>query len=210
MIANALAVFCAYALGSVLGGRLMGVLKGVDLRLTGSGNIGATNALRTQGARFALAVLLFDVGKGVLAVALLPVLPPAPSAWLPLACGGAAVTGHCWPLWYRFKGGKGVATLAGVFAMLLPYSFIWMLAAFVVVVLLSGVVSLATLSGAAVALLHVTCFTPAGIFSATGAFTAAMTAVVLLKHRDNWLRLARGEESRFEKARLLGRALGLR
>jgi len=203
-----LAVALAFALGGVLGGRIVGRLRGVDLRAAGSGNIGATNALRTQGFGFALAVLAIDAGKGAAAVLLLPQLAPLAEA-LPYACGAAAVVGHCFSPWFGFNGGKGVATLAGVFAALLPWSFVWMLAAFVLVVLLTGIVSLATLFAALSALLQVTCFAPSGVFSPAGGFVLTMVALVLFTHRANWQRLLRGEESRFEKARVLGRALGL-
>lgn len=205
-------ILAAYLLGSLMGGLIVARLKGgVDLRGSGSGNVGATNALRTQGTAFALAVLVIDIGKGVVAALLLPRLAgEVATPELGYACGAAAVLGHCYPVWHRFQGGKGVATVAGVFAALLPAAFLWVLAAFVLVVLLSGVVSLATLAGCAAALLQVTCFSEAGLFSSAGAFTVAMTLLVLVKHRGNWARVAAGTESRFEKARLLGRALGLK
>lgn len=208
----ALLVLAAYALGSLMGGLILARLKGgIDLRASGSGNVGATNALRTQGAAFALGVLLIDIGKGVLAALGLPTLAgEGANPALGYACGAAAVLGHCYPVWARFQGGKGVATVAGVFAALLPASFVWLIAAFVLVVLLSGTVSLATLGASAVALLHVTCFSEAGLFSAAGAFTLSMALLVVVKHRANWARLRAGTEPRFEKARLLGRALGLK
>lgn len=201
-------VLAAFALGGILGGRVVGRLRGVDLRAAGSGNIGATNALRTQGSAFALAVLAIDAGKGALAVALLPRLAPE-FAVLPFACAAAVVLGHCFSPFARFNGGKGVATLAGVFATLLPVTFLWMLAGFVLMVLLTGIVSLATLFGALIALLHLACFATVGVLSQAGAFVAAMVLLVLWTHRDNWRRLLAGTESRFEKARLLGRALSL-
>lgn len=212
ILTTPLLMLAAYALGSLMGGLIVARLKGgVNLRASGSGNIGATNALRTQGKGFALAVLLIDVGKGVVAALLLPRLAGAAATpELGYACGAAAVLGHCYPLWHRFQGGKGVATVAGVFAALLPASFPWMLLAFVLVVLLTGTVSLATLGGSVVALLHVACFSEQGLFSGAGAFTTAMALLVLVKHRANWARLRTGTEPRFEKARLLGRALGLK
>ncbi len=212
ILTTPLLMLAAYALGSLMGGLIVARLKGgVNLRASGSGNIGATNALRTQGKGFALAVLLIDVGKGVVAALLLPRLAGAAATpELGYACGAAAVLGHCYPLWHRFQGGKGVATVAGVFAALLPASFPWMLLAFVLVVLLTGTVSLATLGASVVALLHVACFGEQGLFSGAGAFTTAMALLVLVKHRANWARLRAGTEPRFERARLLGRALGLK
>ena len=144
----------------------------------------------------------------LLAAELLPRLLPE-AAMLPFACGAAAVLGHCFSPWHGFNGGKGVATLAGVFLALLPQVFVWMFVAFVLTILLTGVVSLAMLFGALVALLAVTCFSPVGVFSPAGAFVLAMVLLVLVTHRDNWRRLWAGRESRFERARVLGRALGL-
>lgn len=208
-----LVVLLSFALGGVLGGSVVGQLKGVNLRAAGSGNIGATNALRTQGSAFALMVLAIDAGKGAVAVLLLPRLVLLAGSGmapvLPFVCGAAAVLGHCFSPWHRFNGGKGVATLAGVFLALLPAAFGWMLSGFVLTVLLTGVVSLATLFGGLVALLYVTCFSTAGVFSAAGVFVVVMVLLVLVTHRDNWRRLVRGCESRFEKARVLGRALRL-
>jgi len=209
-----LVVALAFALGGVLGGSVMGRLRGVDLRSAGSGNIGATNALRTQGKGFALAVLAIDAGKGAMAVLWLPQLVllargDSPASSLAFLCGAAAVLGHCFSPWHRFNGGKGVATLAGVFLALLPVAFGWMLSGFVLTVLLTGVVSLATLFGGLIALLHVSCFSSVGVFSVAGAFVMTMVLLVLITHRDNWRRLLTGAESRFEKARLLGRALRL-
>lgn len=213
MTALLLCALAAYCLGTAMGGVVVGHLRGgVDLRREGSGNVGATNALRTQGPWFALGVLLIDVLKGVIAVLLLPRLPfPGAETLLPDALAylsGVAVTlGHCYPIWQRFQGGKGVATLAGVFACLLPVAFLWMVAAFAFVVLLSGYVSLAVLSAATVALLQVTCFSTLGLWSMPGAFVLAMATLVFWKHRSNLANLVRGREHRFDKARLLGRWL---
>ena len=175
VLAVGLALLLGYALGHVMGGFVVGALKGgVDLRTTGSGNVGATNALRTQGKAFAAGVLLIDVLKGVLAVLCVPGLvsrDPGLSATLPFAVGAAAAIGHCYPVLYRFQGGKGVATLAAT----------------------------------ALALIHVTCIDGRGLFSVPGAFVAAMVVLVVWKHRSNIRALAQGREHRFEKARLFHR-----
>lgn len=201
----------AYLLGGVMGGDVMRRLAGgSDLRASGSGNVGATNALRTRGAKFALGVLAIDIGKGVLAALALPGLPwPLPGAaadpaMLPYLCGVGAALGHCYPVFQKFKGGKGVATLAGVFVALLPAAAPWLIAAFALVVMLTGYVSLASISAGVVALFYVACFGP-GALGVQGLFTAAMLALILFKHRQNIVRLFQGRESRFEKARVLGR-----
>src|ERR1700759_5308692 len=109
-------------MGSLIGGLLVGRLRGgVDIRRVGSGNAGRTNALPTQGKGFAFWVLVIDVAKGWAATRLIgPVFisgicaaAPVLRAWLPAACGIAAITGHVYPVWYGFRGGKGVATLLG-------------------------------------------------------------------------------------------------
>ncbi|HEY9545827.1 MAG TPA: glycerol-3-phosphate 1-O-acyltransferase PlsY [Solimonas sp.] len=203
----------AYLLGNLMGGQLIGRLRGgIDLRAVGSGNIGATNALRTQGKAFALGVLAIDMLKGVIAVLLIPrllsigtlMVAAQTQAYL---CGIAVVLGHCYPALSGFRGGKGVATLAGVFAALLGAALSWMLAAFVLVVMLSGYVSLATLAAAATAIVWVAVTQPHNLFMATGIFVMAMAALVVWKHRDNIVRLAHGNEHRFEKARVIGRWL---
>ncbi len=203
----------AYALGTIMGGQVIGALRGgIDLRRQGSGNVGATNALRTQGALFALGVLSIDVLKGVLAVLLVPQwgvpgVASASQALAPYVCGLAVVLGHCYPVTYAFKGGKGVATLAGVYGAVLTPALPWMLGAFVLTVMLTGYASLATLMATLIALLFVTCFSSAGFFSMLGGFTLAMALLVCWKHRDNLRRLVAGTEHRFEKARVLGRWL---
>lgn len=209
-------VVVAYLLGTVMGGFVVGRLRGgVDLRTQGSGNVGATNALRTQGAAFGLAVLVVDVAKGALASTVLPSLPwLLPGAMffgrdaLPFACGMAAALGHVYPIWFGFHGGKGAATLAGIYAALLAPALPWMLLAFAAVVVLTGYVGLGTVTAALTALLYVTCFDVSGLYSAPGIFTLTMAALVIYTHRGNLVRLWQGRESRFEKAMLLRRWLG--
>lgn len=205
----------AYLIGGVMGGDVLrAVLGGEDLRRTGSGNVGATNALRNRSKGFALGVLAIDISKGVLAAALIPRLdwPWAGHSMLPMtalayACGAAVVLGHCYPLLQKFRGGKGVATLTGVCGALLPWALPWMLLAFVLTLLIGGYVSLASLLAAATAVLWVVVDMSAGLLSPAGAFVLAMLVLLLVKHRENIQRLARGEERRFERARVIGRRL---
>lgn len=205
-------VLGAYLIGNLMGGQLVGRLRGgVDLRKVGSGNVGATNALRTQGKGFAIAVLLIDLFKGVGAVTFLPAIqwswagasdmPRELQAYL---CGVAVAVGHCYPVFSGFKGGKGVATLAGVFGTLMPIALAWMLGGFIITILLTGYVSLATLIAAVIS---VTYAAGLGLASPAFPFALAMTFLVVWKHRENIQRLARGTESRFEKARVLARWL---
>jgi len=209
-------VLLAYLLGTAMGGFIVGRLRGgIDLRTQGSGNVGATNALRTQGKLFGLLVLLIDVGKGIAAVTLLPPLPwPMADGLamgrgaLPYACGAAAALGHVYPAWFGFRGGKGAATLAGIFAVLLTAALPWMLLAFALVLVLTGYVGLGTVTAAITALLYVTCFSAHGLFSPPGLFTLTMALLVAYTHRENLLRVWQGRESRFERAMILKRWLG--
>jgi glycerol-3-phosphate acyltransferase PlsY len=209
-------VLLAYLLGTAMGGFIVGRLRGgVDLRTQGSGNVGATNALRTQGRGFGLAVLAVDVGKGVLAATLVPALPwplPDPLAFgrsaLPYACGAAVALGHVYPVWFGFRGGKGAATLTGIFAVLLTPALPWILLAFALVLVLTGYVGLGTVTAAVTALLWAACFSPHGLFSPAGLFTLTMAALVVYTHRGNLLRVWQGRENRFERAMFFRRWLG--
>lgn len=197
-----LKILFAYLLGSVSGSLVVGRMRGgVDIRKLGSGNAGGTNALRTQGAGFAVPVLIIDVVKGVLAVAVVPFIawPDAGSsasqAWLPALCGIAAVLGHVLPVWHGFRGGKGVATLLGALAALEPALLVPVLVAWTVVVIafryvgFASVVAAAVLPLAAVALRSEP-FAPVLAFSLFGAALIAWT------HRGNLARMRRGTESR--------------
>jgi glycerol-3-phosphate acyltransferase PlsY len=120
----------------------------------------------------------------------------------------AAALGHIYPVWLGFRGGKGAATLTGIYAALLPPALPWMAAAFVLVLILTGYAGLGTVTGALTALLYVTCFDALGLYSAAGVFTLTMALLVLYTHRGNLVRLWQGRESRFEKAMIFKRWLG--
>jgi glycerol-3-phosphate acyltransferase PlsY len=199
----------AYLLGSVIGSLLMGRLRGVDIREHGSGNAGGTNALRTQGWRFALAVVVVDVGKAVLAVGWLPsavlpfvgIDPTVDRDWLIVACATAAVLGHVYPIWYEFRGGKGAATLIGAVAVLSPVALIPVFGVWLCCVMATGYVGLGTMLGSAIvpvyfALRHPT--NPAYI-----AFGIAMALFVVYTHRSNITRMCQGNESRAKRLWLL-------
>lgn len=200
----------AYLLGNVMGGHVVGRMRGVDLSRQGSGNVGATNALRTQGKGFALLVLAIDVLKGVIAVLIVPKLLGSGAHFLATApfVGGVAVTlGHCYPVLWKFQGGKGVATLAGVFGAVMPFSLFWILGTFILIVMFSGYVSLATLGATAAAGFYVAFVDSRGALSIAGAFTGLMAGLVIFKHRENILRLRAGTENRFDRLRIIGKAL---
>lgn len=197
-----LLLLLAFALGSVLGGQIISHLHGLDLRNSGSGNLGATNALRSGGVSTGLLVLLFDAGKAVLAVWLASLLTPPAPAWLPWACGVMVVLGHVFSPLAGFRGGKGVASGLGASLILLPWASLLGLAGFVLCLVLTGYVSLSVLLACCLILLKVACFSSAGIWSSHGLFALGMLLLLCWTHRDNLQRLARGNENRFKKVML--------
>jgi glycerol-3-phosphate acyltransferase PlsY len=192
----------AYLLGTLLGSLILGRLKGVDIRRMGSGNAGATNALRTQGKAFGLSVLIVDMGKGVLAVAWVPALmlpgvgvdPHVSRQWLALACGFAVILGHVYPVWFGFRGGKGVATMVGVIGALEPLLLVPLFSIWFLVVLLTGYVGLASMLAGVGLTIAVFRFDPDN--TPLLAFCILVTALVIYTHRGNLARMVAGTETR--------------
>ena len=194
----------AYLLGSISGSLLLGRFRGVDIRKQGSGNAGGTNALRTQGFKFALGVVLIDVGKGVLAVYLaVRFLSPAHVQVMPFIALLCAVVGHVWPVFHGFRGGKGAATLVGGLLLVWPLAVLILVLSWFLCLTVTGYVGLSTVlagfSLLALALISKASM-PVLIFSATSAL------LILFTHRGNMQRLLQKKESRFEKALLWQRA----
>jgi acyl phosphate:glycerol-3-phosphate acyltransferase len=200
---DALLMLAAYLIGSLSGSLILGKLRGIDIRTEGSGNAGSTNALRTQGAKFAVGVLAIDVSKGLLATWLaLRFGTPVSATRLPYMAGFAAVLGHIWPVWHGFRGGKGAATAFGGMAMLWPIAMPGLFALWMLCIIFTGYVGLSTMLAAltfAVAALIV------GGDDARSAFAIAVAALIVFSHRANLARLRAGTESRFEKAMLMRR-----
>jgi glycerol-3-phosphate acyltransferase PlsY len=198
-----LAILAAYLLGSVSGSLVAGRLRGgVDIRTLGSGNAGGTNALRTQGLRFALIVVVIDVAKGWIATAWLPPLAlragAAPQAWLAPACGIAAMIGHVWPVWHGFRGGKGVATFVGALLALSPALVAIALATWLVMAVAFGFVGFASI----VATLSVPMAAALGVGPPRDAlvvFGIAASLLVLVTHRGNLARMRAGTEPRAQR-----------
>lgn len=171
--------------------------RGVDLREHGSGNLGATNAFRVLGWRWALPVVVVDIGKGFIPVWLVPGLAEVGLGWT-LLFGTAAILGHMFSFWVGFRGGKGVATSAGVFLGLAPWAFLGALVVWCLVTFTTRYVSLGSIL-AAVALPFLVWLTAPAGDGRTGlvAFSAALATFVIWKHRSNVRRLLAGEENRF-------------
>lgn len=188
----------AYVVGSIPAAYIAGrLVRGIDLREHGSGNLGATNAYRVLGAKTATVVMLFDAAKGALPVLFFPqwTTGPRPALWA-IAYGVAAIVGHVRPIFLLWKGGgKGVATATGVFLALAWLPTLIAVAVWLTVILRSGYVSLASLC-AAVVLPIALAFTE-GVRSPLFIVAVAVGTFVFWSHRANIGRLRRGEEHRF-------------
>ena len=191
----------AYLLGSVSGGLLLGRLKKVDIRAQGSGNAGGTNAFRTQGIVFAIGVVLIDVGKGFLAAWWIPamefggVAAVVDPAILIMACGFAAVVGHCFPAWHGFRGGKGAATAVGALIVIEPWLLLPVLITWLVTLVMTGYVGLSTVFAGF-------SLVPAAWFmnnSQLMTFSLVVAFFLLFPHRSNMRKLRDGTEYRFER-----------
>lgn len=200
-------VALAYLMGSIPFGLLVGFMRGVDVRKVGSCNIGATNVLRTVGKPWGILAFALDFGKGVAGALAAPCLARAifgggcgvSSETLRLVGGLAAVVGHTWPVWLGFRGGKGVATSFGMLLAVVPVQVGIAFAAWVVVLLVSRYVSLASICAATVLPVAVWLMkfdAAAGNWALPAAITV-LGALVVLRHRANIVRLANGTENRF-------------
>jgi glycerol-3-phosphate acyltransferase PlsY len=196
MLEPVFALVASYLLGAIPTSHLVSRLFAkIDLREHGSGNLGATNLYRVLGWKYAIPVALFDIAKGAI-----PVLVFAPrvsqSELFALACGVAAILGHVFSVFVKFKGGKGVATAAGVMLGLTPLALAVVAAIWALLVLLTGYVSVGSITAAAVL--------PFAVYLLERPTTAellwidaAVAAGVIFLHRRNIQRLLKGTESRF-------------
>lgn len=189
MLETLLALMGGYALGSIPFAYVVTQAFGLgDIREVGSGNVGATNVLRTGNKLAAALTMIGDVGKGVVAVLLARQFGEAPA----MAAALGAFVGHIFPVWLNFKGGKGVATCLGILAALSWPVALLSLATWLVVVLVGRISSLAALAAAIAAPIYMAFWGP--WFYAAGA--AILAALVFVTHRENIRRLLKGEEPR--------------
>ena len=192
----------AYLIGSIPFGLLISKAKGKDIRTMGSGNIGATNVLRCLGKPLGITCFFLDVLKGYLPAALFPMLGTGEAGlqevfpWIGILFGAMAILGHNFPVFLKFKGGKGVATSAGVLIGVAPLAVILGLLTWVIVFKTSGYVSLGSIVAAIIVVL-------AGWTLDYGTVTAtALTllgALSIYRHRSNIQRLLAGTENKFQK-----------
>ena len=186
-----LAATVGYLVGSVPFAFLLARRRGVDLRLAGSGNVGAANVLRTGGAARAVAAMCLDGAKGAVAVVVARQL--FGGAATPMAAGLAAIIGHVYPVWLGFRGGKGVATAAGVFLTFVPVAVAIAAGVFAFTTWMTRYISVGSLS-AVVTLVAVTAASDASAAVTVG--TALAAVVIVHRHRDNLGRVLAGTERR--------------
>jgi len=185
-------VIVAYLIGSVPFALLLARRwGGADLRRVGSGNLGAANVLRASGVKAGVLVAVLDITKGAVSVMLAQRF--ADHAAAPAAAGLAAIVGHIYPVWLRFRGGKGVATACGVFSVLTPFAIPPALGIFVVAVWLTKYISLGSML-ASVALPPIAYATGSPAPAVAAAFVAS--AIIVFRHRSNLVRLRTGTERR--------------
>ena len=211
-----LTALAAYLVGSIPFGFLVAKAKGIDIRAVGSGNIGATNAMRVLGKPVGIFVLLMDVLKGYAACAF---LPPLIFNWLAphfsglfvyfqnepvelqtrfyVVAGIFAVLGHNYTCWLKFKGGKGIATTAGVYLALAPWAVLVAFAVFILAIAVTRYASVGSIAAAIALPATVWVMTPHNLF--LGIVTTALGVLAIYKHKSNIQRLMAGTENRFGK-----------
>ena len=188
---TAAVVLAAYLLGSIPFALILARRWGSDLRAVGSGNLGATNVMRASGVRAGVVVAILDMSKGAVSVWLAARI--SDGAPLPAAAGLAAIIGHIYPIWLRFRGGKGVATACGVFSILTPLAVPPAIAIFAAAVWLTKYISLGSvLASMALPPIAYALGSPAPAVIAA----AAASAFIVFRHRSNLVRLVAGTERR--------------
>ena len=191
----------SYLVGSINFGLILGYLQGLDLRSQGSGNAGATNALRILGARTGIFVFIGDALKGYFALYLCNLilfqqenLLFSPSDYLLLALIFSLI-GHCYPIWFNFKGGKGAATALGAFLFIDPYFTLFPIIGFLLVFLISRFVGLSTISAFFILFLQ-TFFIEHGIHHNFHAFSLVIFLFIVYTHRSNIQSMIKGTEEK--------------
>ena len=190
-----LLIVIAYLLGSVPVGFILGLRSGIDVRASGSGNVGATNVARVVGKRQGILTLIADTAKGFVPVILAMQLGASLAAIV--LVGMAAFVGHLYPIYLKFKGGKGVATALGVFLAVAPMATLVLIALFAVMVLISRIVSLSSILAAVAApIIFWLFYYPPSVVGMAAFIAVAIT----WRHRSNIQRLMNGSEPRFGSA----------
>jgi glycerol-3-phosphate acyltransferase PlsY len=197
-----LTTLIAYLLGSIpFGYLIVHWQRGIDVRATGSGSIGATNVMRNLGIMGFVATFILDAGKGLLAVLLASKMTSENPTWV-AAAAFTAVSGHCFPVWLKFRGGKGVATGVGVFIALAPWQVVLVLVIFAVVVAISRYISLGSIVATAAFPVLVYLMKNPPIQVVLGAAGAAV--IIIARHNANIARLLKGTENKLGRKKAGG------
>ncbi|ADL12572.1 glycerol-3-phosphate 1-O-acyltransferase PlsY [Acetohalobium arabaticum] len=194
MVSYIFVILISYLLGSIPFGLIITrLVKGVDIREYGSGNIGATNAYRVMGFGMGIMVALCDIGKGYISVFIAQQVFGSQAALILILAGLAAIAGHNWPIFLKFDGGRGVATSVGVLISLLPKAVLIAFFAWLVIVLTTRYVSLGSIIGAVLIPISALIFNSPATYVGLG---LAIAIFVVYRHRPNIQRLLAGEENK--------------
>ncbi len=193
------AIVIAYLLGATPTSYIAAKMAGVDLRRVGSGNLGATNLYRVLGWKYAVPAGMIDVAKGYVAAVFLSSIAGASLSgghlWIPLVVGSAAIVGHVFPVYLRFRGGKGVATAAGVVLGVAPVPLLVSVGVWSLLLLSTGFMSLASMSAALAFPVAALIVAPADVHLFAASLIIA--SFIIVNHRSNIRRLFQGTEPRF-------------
>ena len=195
-------IILSYLVGSISGSMVLGYIKGIDIRTMGSGNAGETNAFRTVGPLFALGGIVIDILKGVVAVLFISKFNfisnsfNLPFEIVEVLCAIGAVLGHVYPIYYKFKGGKGAGTLIGIIGVLFPQCIIYALLSWIITLVFTGFVSLGTMIAGIVLSICAYIFEVPDTYLY---FSILMSLFIIFTHRSNIQRIITGNENRFEK-----------
>jgi glycerol-3-phosphate acyltransferase PlsY len=202
MLYISIAYLLAYLIGGIPNSYIAGRLRGIDIREHGSGNVGATNALRVLGTKTGVIVMLLDAFKGIVAILLGSYLVKLggseASQLIQITLGLSAIVGHVFSIYLKFKGGKGVATAAGVYGFMTPYSFLIALLVFIFVVWRSRYVSLGSILAATTLMIAEIVRNVMHDFEYKYIliFTVLVCGFIIIKHKSNISRLMKGNENK--------------
>jgi len=192
-----LLIILSYLIGSISISIILCKIKKVDIHSVGSGNAGATNTVRALGKKYGALVLILDIVKGIIPTLIASKLSPD-SLILPTLCAFAVVTGHVFPIYFSFKGGKGAATIIGTIIVIFPIGALICFILWVSIIILTGYVGLATILAAIIFPISILIFGKINLIF----FGIASMLFILIAHYKNFIRLIQGKENRFNKVHI--------
>jgi len=190
-------IILSYLFGSISTSTIICRIKNIDIKKIGSGNAGATNTVRALGKKYGALVLVLDILKGIISTLIATTLSPS-SLTLPVLCAFSTVSGHVFPIYFSFKGGKGAATFIGTILVLFPLGALICFITWISVIFLSGYVGLATILAAIIFPLSILIVGKMNLIF----FGVTAMLFVLIAHYKNFIRLLQGKENKFEKVHI--------